>query len=163
MAATNETAPRTKVITGRSCEPQVRLLMETLGTVLKPGDDVTHQQIAKVIGEPYPSNRYSTVVHKWIKRMRVDQRKDLESRSSVGYHVCLGDERIDSSKRDLVRAVRALKTGVLKAEIAPVEELTADGRRQRDYMLTRVATKVQMLSQDRKEIALKLVEVGKKD
>ena len=161
MESGTETRSRL-ILNGRSREPQLRALMEKFGDLLNPGDDVTHEMIEAVLGEVRTSARYRGLMVVWKRKMLVEKRKHLEARNAVGYHVCVGDERMEDVQRDIKRSTRALAAGVMKAEQAPAEELSDAGRRQREYMLTRGAARLQELRRDRKEITLKLPEVGKK-
>lgn len=152
---------KTRVIGGRPCDPQVRTLMESIGNALQPGMDVLHEQIEGAIGEKRASNRYKTLVSVWRKRLFREKGLHTTALNGVGFHVCKGDERIEDARRDMKRSARVLASGVVKAEMSPLEELSESGRRQREYMITHVAARVQALRRDRTEMVLVLPEMKK--
>lgn len=78
---------------GVSTNPEFEALKSKLPLVR--GTIYTHQQIAAVIEVPHGSNRYHTVVNRWVRWAETDCNIVLQSERNVGYRAISESKKLD--------------------------------------------------------------------
>jgi len=123
------------ITNGRPVAPQVRQLHERFG-VVKRGDKILNEDIAKVIGEPWNSTRYKTVVGSWRKEVFDNTGIWLVAMPRVGYEAPTDSLQVGNAARGHRSSIRKFVRETRKAEVVVPDKLTEVERRGRDFLLT---------------------------
>lgn len=92
------------------------------------GDVITHKQIASIIEEDYPSNKYSTTIAKTKKILLKKYNKTLECIIGDGYRVTDPDDFVNQSLKHYKRGFNEMRKGYEVLEYAPTKDMTKEGR-----------------------------------
>lgn len=95
---------------GNTTDPEVKKLMEKF-SVIKPGDLLSHAEIAALAGAEPKSNRYYTVVEQFRKKLEQDLDLILKTEFGKGYRVLSADQRVDLGVGTVGRGLRFVKRG----------------------------------------------------
>lgn len=119
------------------------ILAEKIAT-LNYGDVITHQQIADLIQEKYPSPKYSSTVQKARKILLKQYGKIIENIVGDGYRVVQPDSFVDHSLKHYKRGFNEMQKGYDTLSHAPSKDMTPEGRaiyrRVNDRAVTLAAT-----------------------
>lgn len=94
---------------------------------LHPGDVITHQQIAALIDEAYPSGKYTYNLQK-ARQVLLEKGIILESISGDGYRVATPGAFVDESLKQYSKGLTAFQKGKQILNHAPVSRMTAEER-----------------------------------
>ncbi len=107
------------------------------------GDIITHQQIAILIEEDYPSNKYTSTIAKARKILLKKYNKTIENIPGDGYRVVNPDDFVDQSLKHYKRGFNEMQKGFDTLEYAPTKDMTPEGlntyRRVHDRAITLTA------------------------
>lgn len=107
---------------------------------LNYGDVITHQQIASIIQEDYPSNRYASTIAKAKKLLLKKYNKTLENIIGDGYRVTDPDDFVQQSLKHYKRGFNEMGKGYEVLEYAPTKNMSKEGlciyRRVHDRAIT---------------------------
>lgn len=92
------------------------------------GDFISHQQIATIIEENYPSNKYSTTVAKAKKLLLKKYNKTIENIVGDGYRLVSPDDFVQQSLKHYKRGFNEMRKGYDTLTYAPVQDMTPEGR-----------------------------------
>lgn len=95
---------------------------------LNYGDIITHQQIADVIEENYPSNKYTSTIAKARKILLKKYNKALECVIGDGYRIVEPDDFVQQSLKHYKRGFNEMQKGYDHLENAPIKDMTPEGR-----------------------------------
>lgn len=94
---------------------------------LNYGDFISHEQIASIIEEDYPSNKYSTTIAKTKKILLKKYNKTIENIPGDGYRLVNPDEFVQQSLKHYKRGFNEMGKGYAVLEHAPVGDMTKEG------------------------------------
>lgn len=107
---------------------------------LNYGDVLTHKQIASLIEEDYPSNKYTSTIAKAKKLLLKKYNKTLENIVGDGYRITSPDDFVQQSLKHYKRGFNEMGKGYEVLEYAPIEDMTKEGlvtyRRVHDRAIT---------------------------
>lgn len=92
------------------------------------GDTIMHSEIESVIGEPYGSQKYRTIVSKAKSVLLNEYNRNITSVHGKGYTVPYPDDYVDTALGHYKRASRQVRKGKRVLEHCPVGDMTAQGR-----------------------------------
>lgn len=92
------------------------------------GDFISHEQIAELIEEDYPSNKYTSTIAKARKILLKKYNKTLENVVGDGYRVINPDDFVQQSLKHYKRGFNEMKKGFDTLEYAPTKDMTKEGR-----------------------------------
>lgn len=95
---------------------------------LNYGDVITHQQIALLIEEEYPSGRYNSTITKVKKILLKKYNKSIENIHGDGYRVVNPDDFVNQSLKHYKRGFNEMQKGYDTLEYAPTKDMTKEGR-----------------------------------
>ncbi len=95
---------------------------------LNYGDVITHQQIALLIEEEYPSGRYNSTITKAKKILLKKYNKSIENIHGDGYRVVNPDDFVNQSLKHYKRGFNEMQKGYDTLEYAPTKDMTKEGR-----------------------------------
>lgn len=139
---------------GVPTEPDVKRLIEAYST-LKPGDEITHAEMARTIDADERSNRYRTVVTAWRRQMLKLHNVDMQPIRGVGFRIIDGIERISASVKDYGGGVRKIVRSVGRARRVEMEKLTNEQQRVSEHALRHMEATADSARRASKEIASK--------
>lgn len=94
---------------------------------LNYGDIITHQQIADVIEEDYPSNKYTSTIAKARKILLKKYNKAIENIIGDGYRITNPDDFVQQSLKHYKRGFNEMQKGYDHLENAPIKDMTPEG------------------------------------
>lgn len=94
---------------------------------LQYGDMIFHEQIANIIEEEYPSNKYSSTIAK-TKKILLKKGLCLENIIGDGYRVLEPDNFVHQSLKHYKRGFNEMQKGYDTLEYAPTKNMTQEGR-----------------------------------
>lgn len=94
---------------------------------LNYGDVITHQQIAALIEEDYPSNKYTSTIAKTKKILLRKYNKTIENIPGDGYRTVEPDNFVDQSLKHYKRGFNEMQKGFDTLEHAPIKDMTPEG------------------------------------
>lgn len=133
------------------------VLADTISN-LKYGDVVLHKDISKLIGEVYPSTRYSTCINKTKRLLNKKYGRKLESIRGDGYRVVKPDDYVKHSLKHFKRGFNEFQKGVGTLERAPVNDMSEEGRE----IYRRVNDRVVILHASLKGASVEIKTLGEK-
>lgn len=95
---------------------------------LNYGDVLTHKQIASLIEEDYPSNKYTSTIAKAKKLLLKKYNKTLECVIGDGYRITSPDDFVQQSLKHYKRGFNEMGKGYEVLEYAPTKDMTKEGR-----------------------------------
>ena len=95
---------------------------------LNYGDVLTHEQIASLIEEDYPSNKYTSTIAKTKKLLLKKYNKTIENIVGDGYRVVDPDNFVNQSLKHYKRGFNEMQKGYDTLEYAPTKDMTKEGR-----------------------------------
>ncbi len=126
------------IMNGKSRTKQVDALVEHVKTK-KEGDEITHDEIAKVIGEKYPTHAYRTIVHRAKRRIIGEFGHALDTLQGSGYRIASGHEQIRIGVEKARSGVKRIAFGRKVAEVIADDRLDDAGKKSRDFFVGRIA------------------------
>lgn len=124
---------------------------------LNYGDILFHYQIAEIINESYPSNRYTSTIAK-ARKILLKKGIVLENIIGDGYRVLEPDNFVDQSLKHYKRGFNEMQKGYDTLEHAPTKGMTKEGleayRRVHDRAIT--------INAAMKGVAVELKTLGEK-
>lgn len=93
---------------------------------LQYGTTLTHQQIASIIDEEYPSNKYRSEISK-TRKILLKKGIVLESISGDGYRVVEPDNFVNHSLKHYKRGFNEMQKGYDILDNAPTENMSQEG------------------------------------
>lgn len=139
---------------GVPTESEVKKLIEAYAS-LRPGDEVTHEEIAKTIGVDRESHRYTTVTNAWRKQMLKLHNVDMCSIRGVGFRVLDGIGRVGASVKDYGTGVRKIVRSAGRLRRVEMEKLTNEQQRIGEHALRHMEATADAARRASKEIAVK--------
>lgn len=94
---------------------------------LNYGDFISHEQIASIIEEDYPSNKYSTTIAKTKKILLKKYNKTIENIPGDGYRLTNPDDFVQQSLKHYRRGFNEMGKGYEVLEYAPTKDMTKEG------------------------------------
>ena len=94
---------------------------------LNYGDVISHNEISRVIKEPYNSNKYCSIVNR-AKKELLKVGKQIESVRGQGYRILNPDDYIDNGAKKFKQGFNRIKKGTEMLQYAPVNKMTDEGR-----------------------------------
>lgn len=94
---------------------------------LNYGDFISHEQIASIIEEDYPSNKYSTTIAKTKKILLKKYNKTIENIPGDGYRLTNPDDFVQQSLKHYRRGFNEMEKGYDTLAYAPVQDMTLEG------------------------------------
>lgn len=91
------------------------------------GEMITHSDIAAIIDEAYPSNKYNTTVQKAKKLLLTNYHRSIECVVGDGYRLVKPDDFVNHALRHYKRGFKELSKGEQTLEHAPVAGMTQEG------------------------------------
>lgn len=125
---------------------------------LKYGDVITHQQIAALIKEDYPSNKYTSTIAKAKKILLKKYNKTIENIAGDGYKVVNPDDFVQQSLKHYKRGFNEMEKGYEVLEYAPTKDMTKEGR----DTYRRIHDRAITLAAAMKEASVELRTLGEK-
>ena len=125
---------------------------------LNYGDVITHQQIASMIEEDYPSNKYASTIAKAKKLLLKKYNKTLENIVGDGYRLVSPDDFVQQSLKHYKRGFVEMGKGYDTLEYAPTKDMTPEGL----DAYRRVHDRAVILQASMKGTAVELKTLGKK-
>jgi hypothetical protein len=124
---------------GMPTGPDVRKLCDAFAD-LKVGATILYSDVSAVIGVPYPSNRWNSVVDAWRKHL-LGQETNLDLARIAGTHLLVlsAPQRVDKGSENVRRRVRAIRRDANRVANVPTAELDDISKRRRDHVLQRAA------------------------
>ncbi len=122
------------------------------------GSVITHEQIASLIGEDYPSNRYASTIAKAKKLLLKKYNRTLECIIGDGYRVVSPDDFVQQSLKHYKRGFKEMGKGYAILEHAPTKDMTTEGRE----IYTRMHDRAITLAAAMKGTAVELKTLGEK-
>lgn len=111
---------------------------------LNYGDILTHEQIASLIEENYPSNKYTSTIAKTKKLLLKKYNKTIENIPGDGYRLVNPDDFVNQSLKHYKRGFNEMQKGYDTLEYAPTKDMSKEGlstyRRVHDRAITLAAT-----------------------
>lgn len=95
---------------------------------LKYGEVISHEQIASLIEEDYPSNKYTSTIAKAKKILLKKHNKTIENIVGDGYRVVNPDDFVNQSLKHYKRGFNEMGKGYEVLEYAPTKDMTKEGR-----------------------------------
>lgn len=93
---------------------------------LNYGDVITHQQIASIIEEEYPSNKYSSTIAKAKKLLLKKFNKTLECIIGDGYRLVNPGDFVQQSLKHYKRGFNEMGKGYEVLEHAPIKDMSKE-------------------------------------
>lgn len=107
------------------------------------GDVITHKQIASIIEEDYPSNKYSTTIAKTKKILLKKYNKTIENIVGDGYRIVSPCDFVQQSLKHYKRGFCEMQKGYDTLEYAPTKDMSKEDlniyRRVHDRAITLAA------------------------
>lgn len=103
------------------------ILAEAIST-LQYDDVITHEQIANLIKEEYPSNKYTSTISKAKSLLLKNYNKCIENIVGDGYRVVKPDDFIGVSFKHIKRGTKEIKKGFETIQYAPVKDMSEEGK-----------------------------------
>lgn len=97
-------------------------------TKLEYGLVVIHSTIADIIGEPYGSSKYRSIVNQTKKILQEKYSRHIESVHKLGYRIIEPDNTVNLSLRHYNRGAREMQRGQNVLVNAPVNDMSQEGR-----------------------------------
>lgn len=122
-----------RYIGGRSTAPELDAIRAAV--TARPGDSVSHEDVARAAGLEPGSVRFATVVNRWRRLVERETAVRIENRDRMFFFLT-ANEALDRSKIDLHRVGRA--TGKLHLRVASIDTAALSGeRRELHGLMTR--------------------------
>lgn len=120
-------------IGGKDTKPEVDAILAAIEA--RPGNSVSHDDVAKAAGLEAGSTRFQTVAQRWRKTVERNTAVRIESRERV-FHFLSADEAHDRLRTDLHRIGKAAGKLHARAGAVDVQQLTGE-RKDAHFLLTR--------------------------
>jgi hypothetical protein len=133
------------------------VLAEKIGK-LHYGDIIFHNQIAEIIDEKYPSNKYTSTIAK-ARKILLKNGICLENVVGDGYRVVEPDNFVDHSLKHYKRGFNEMQKGYDTLTYAPTKDMTPEGR----DTYRRVHDRAVTLAASMKGVSVELKTLGKKN
>lgn len=134
------------------------ILVEELSK-MNYGDFISHEQIALMIEEEYPSNKYTSTIAKAKKILLKKYNKTIENIPGDGYRIVAPDDFVQQSLKHYKRGFGEIKKGHDTLSYAPVQDMTEEGR----AIYTRVYDRAVILQASMQGVKTELKTLSKKN
>jgi hypothetical protein len=124
---------------------------------LNYGDIIFHNQIAEIIDEKYPSNKYTSTIAK-ARKILLKNGICLENVVGDGYRVVEPDNFVDHSLKHYKRGFNEMQKGYDTLTYAPTKDMTPEGRE----TYRRVNDRAVTLAAAMKGVSVELKTLGQK-
>lgn len=92
---------------------------------MNPGDEVTYEDIERIINTAYGTTRFKTVVDRFKRAMFLHHNVELTVIRGVGYRASTAKERLDNGVTRVSRAFKQTRIAAVRVSAIPDSELTA--------------------------------------
>lgn len=92
------------------------------------GDTIMHSEIEAIIGEPYGSQKYRTIVGNAKRVLLSDFNRNITSVHGKGYRIPYPDDYVDTALGHYKKASRQVRKGKKVLEHCPVGDMSSQGR-----------------------------------
>ena len=124
---------------GMPTDPDVRKLLDAFPN-LAVGETVLYSDVSDVIGVPYGTNRWESIITAWRKRMlRPETNMDLARISGTHFLVLSAPQRVNKGSENVRRRVRAIRRDANLVASVPAADLDDISKKHRDHVLKRAA------------------------
>lgn len=93
---------------------------------LNYGDVITHQQIASIIEEDYPSNKYTSTISKAKKILLKKYNKTIENIVGDGYRIVSPGDFVQQSLKHYKRGFSQMQKGYDTLTYAPIKDMSKE-------------------------------------
>lgn len=125
---------------------------------LNYGDVITHQQIASIIEEDYPSNRYASTIAKAKKLLLKKYNKTLENITGDGYRLTSPGDFVQQSLKHYKRGFTEMQKGYDTLTYAPTKDMS----KEEIDVYRRVHDRAVILQASMKGVSVELKTLGEK-
>ncbi len=136
---------------GIPVEPDVKRLDEAFG-IPEEGAFLSHAQLAEIIGSPWKSSRYRTVLHVWRRKLLTNHNLDTFIDPGRGMKILTPPERTEVSQLNFKEHVRGVRRSAIRAQIIPDKGLTPEQIRLRDHVQVTLARAYMAVSSEVKAL-----------
>lgn len=138
---------------GVPTEPDVRRLSEAF-PMLKSGDEVHHEDVAKAIGVEPATGRYKSVTSAWRKHLLKVNNLRLSSIPGVGFRVLDGMDRITDDIKRYGRGAKQIRKAADDVRRVEIGKLPQNEQRTAEHVLRHMEASADHLRRASKEIAI---------
>lgn len=125
---------------GVPLDPDVRKIREAYpDSSLHEGQIITYAKISELIREPKESNRFKSVVSKWLSDVFEESGITLKAVPNTGYKVLDDCEKVDFSHNKLKSAVRSATKSFKVAHTVDTNKLTDEKKKLYDFDINKSA------------------------
>ncbi|HNF62090.1 MAG TPA: hypothetical protein PKZ20_10205 [Rhodocyclaceae bacterium] len=135
-----------------STDAELAVLMTTYENV-KPGDVLRYDKIAELIGAPYGSSRFRTVVDRFRRTLFVQRNIELNVIRQEGYRVAFAKERLENGVARASRAFKQTRRAAFQVAVIPDSELTTTDQARKTHVQVVLAKVITATSAAAKDIA----------
>lgn len=138
---------------GVPTDPDVKRLIEAFPS-LKPGDEISHNDVANVLGVERASGRYRTVTTAWRNHLVKSCNIRLRAINGVGYRVMEAMERVTHNVRGLGKGTKIIRRASDDVRRVDATQLSQEQQRVTEHVLRRMDSVTDFLLKTSKEIAI---------
>lgn len=138
---------------GLPTEPDVRKLIDAFPR-LEPGAEISHAEIAKVIGVDRDSDRYRTVTNAWRRLLKKDHNVRLKALPGVGFKSIDGMERVIDNMHGFTQGARKIRKAADDVRRVEIGKLSQEQQRVAEHTLRHMEATVDHLQKTSKAIAI---------
>ena len=149
-----------QILNGRPTGPQANTIFDHIKT-MREGQVVSHQSLAKLINEPYGSNRYRSVLGAAFRRVHRELGVQMISERGEGYRYPQGFEQVRHGVGTIAKGVkRIVRGGKVVASVSDDRLPDAHQRAARNHVIQTVGHLAALARSERKTMEL---TIGKPD
>ena len=143
---------------GLPYEMQVKKL-EEIHPVPEEGSVISHEVLAKIIGEAYGTSRYYGVINSWRKKLFSMLGIDTVILPGMGLRILEPAERLHHSEADFRSSLRKVKKSARRLAATPRERLDDVGKQRYDHIAIIMAKMKTEVGQAKKQLVIDLAPV----
>ncbi len=137
---------------GMPIKPDVDRLLSVFSKITH-GDVIKHEDVARVIGQPYKSNRYRGVVAAWINSVRTQTAMQIVGEFGVGFRVLTHDEASKRGDKYLKHIRRTAYKGSVLNDAVDTNQLSEQGKSQHQIRRRHLHLLADMAQTARREVS----------
>jgi hypothetical protein len=107
---------------GMPTNMDVKRLREEL--VMIEGDEVTHEQVEKILGVKHTVTRFRTITDKWRRVMLIDEGLEIVALPGLGFRCLLPDERVGYNFKGFKQGTRKQGRHLRRAAMIPRDRVS---------------------------------------